>query len=144
MKSKTIYSILAVIYACILLAMLPVGCKNVTPEPGGVYDGREFLLKTDLAIKQSWDRLDQFMAWELANHAQIINTAPEVFSAAEYLRTNAPLWTQVLGIARSNYVYALDRRLDPSVSSNALFTASQLLEGQAGLVKVIPLSLPKK
>jgi hypothetical protein len=137
------YFSIKVLLTIIVPLFLLVACKHITPAPGGVYEGRQFLLDTDLAIKKAWDSIDNFMKWELINHTEIVRTTPQIYDASEVIRTNAPLWTATIQVTRSNYVWALDHQLSPTQSSNSLQAATTTLISQAALGAAVTKSYRK-
>lgn len=89
--------------AVLALSMLGAGtgCKNLTLEEGGVYQGDKLLYNAERATVSAYKSFDAFLRWE----EQFRPMLPvEVSQAADAIRKNAKGWIDTAGSFRDAYV----------------------------------------
>ena len=92
------------------------GCATQL-APGGAYSGDPFLYWADSTVAATSSALDAFESWELQNYSYLSSNSPAVVSAAEVIRTNAPVYYQEYLTARSAYTNLLT-----TATSNSLLS----------------------
>lgn len=127
------------------LMWLALGCQT-TLAPEGAYHGDTFLFNADKVLVDSKDDLGGFLGWELANRQVLADhKLQSVTSAADAIRTNAPLWFKLAYDARNNYSNAAALH-QPNVAqtSNSLLQAVTTLQAQRLSARAITNSIKLK
>lgn len=123
---------LTTVFSAFVLLIILVGC-NATLDPAGPYGGDQFLYDSDGAVIDARQTLDGFLSWEMQNRASLATSGNKaVTTAADKLRTTAPIYFGLVSQARAQYVAAKG-----PTTSNSLFQAVSVLQTQTLTAKAV-------
>jgi hypothetical protein len=140
------------LFALVLFAGGPSGCKSSRLDPKGVYQGDKFLYEAENAIVTAHDTFRQFLQWELSFRSVL---PPEVSRAADFVRLNEEKWISTASALRDAYERtpspeAKDRlQLSINLIRTALHEAASYMVSNKsrapneGLKGITPVTVPK-